>query len=158
MYAVIRVRGHGKILRKAVETLDQLHLNRVNHMVLLPETVTTKRMLQVIKDYVTWGQVSEDLLGKALEASSKHPGEKPVSLAELEKKYSMERSQLLKSIIDGTSGLSDFEIKKVLRLHPPRQGWEAIKKSYATGGSLGYRGKEINALIEKMLPGTGGGA
>ena len=65
---------------------------------------------------------------------------------------------LLKSIIDGTSGLPDFEIKKVLRLHPPRQGWEAIKKSYATGGSLGYRGKEINALIEKMLPGTGGGA
>ncbi|MDH2905930.1 MAG: 50S ribosomal protein L30 [Methanomassiliicoccales archaeon] len=156
MYAVIRVRGHGKIIRKAVETMDQMHLNRVNHMVLLPETETTRRMLQVVKDYVTWGEVSEELLSRALETASKHTGEKRVSVAELGKKYGQEPSELLKALMDGKTTLSDFDIKTVLRLHPPRKGWEAIKKSYATGGSLGYRGRDINALIEKMLPSQGG--
>ncbi len=156
MYAVIRVRGHGKIIRKAVETLDQIHLNRVNHMVLLPETETTRKMLQVVKDYVTWGEVSEELLAKALETASKHPGEKAVSLTDLSAKYGQEPSQLLKAVMEGRTALSDLEIKAVLRLHPPRRGWEAIKKSYAVGGSLGYRGNEINALIGRMLPSQAG--
>ena len=156
MYAVIRVRGHGKIIRKAVETLDQIHLNRVNHMVLLPETETTRRMLQVVKDYVTWGEVSEELLARALEAASKHTGEKQVSVAELGRKHGEEPAQLLKALIEGKKKLSDLDIKNVLRLHPPRKGWEAIKKSYAVGGSLGYRGNEINTLIERMLPSQGG--
>ena len=38
------------------------------------------------------------------------------------------------------------------RLHPPIGGFErkGIKTPYQMGGALGYRGKEINKLIEKM--------
>jgi len=118
MYAVIRVRGHGKIKRNALETLYQLHLTRVNHMVLLPEDDTTRHMLQAVKDYVTWGEVEME----TLEALSMPQG--------------------------APEGVS----RKVIRLHPPRRGWEAIKEPYRSGGSLGYRGKEINKLIQKMVP------
>ena len=43
------------------------------------------------------------------------------------------------------------EVKPLFRLHPPRQGYEAVKKDFKTHGSLGYRGEKINALIERML-------
>lgn len=40
------------------------------------------------------------------------------------------------------------------RLAPPRGGFErkGIKADYNKGGAVGYRGKEINALIKRMLP------
>ncbi len=44
-------------------------------------------------------------------------------------------------------------LKPFFRLSPPIGGFEraGIKKAYAEGGVLGYRGKEINKLISKML-------
>ena len=42
-------------------------------------------------------------------------------------------------------------IKPVFRLHPPKGGFEKkIKKPYPDG-ELGYRGEEINQLIDKMI-------
>ena len=43
------------------------------------------------------------------------------------------------------------EIKPLFRLNPPKKGYEGIKRSFNNGGALGYRGKEINKLIERML-------
>lgn len=43
--------------------------------------------------------------------------------------------------------------KPFYRLSPPRGGFErkGIKKQYARGGASGYRGKEINKLLERMI-------
>jgi large subunit ribosomal protein L30 len=41
--------------------------------------------------------------------------------------------------------------KPIFRLSPPRKGFEGNKRSYQNGGALGYRGKDINELIERML-------
>ncbi len=42
--------------------------------------------------------------------------------------------------------------KKVYRLAPPRGGHKkGIKLSYKAGGALGYRGKDINDLIKRMM-------
>jgi large subunit ribosomal protein L30 len=155
MYAVIRVRGHGKIKRKAVLTLEQMHLSRVNHMVLLPETDTTRRMLQIVKDYVTWGEVSGEVMGKLMDSAFLLEGDRKPSPGEMEKVSGMDGPSLLQSLAGGRTTLADLKIKKVVRLHPPRHGWEAVKRDYATGGSLGYRGSEINELISRMLPSAG---
>ncbi len=39
------------------------------------------------------------------------------------------------------------------QLAPPRGGWErkGIKKSFAEGGALGYRGRKMDDLIKRML-------
>lgn len=152
MYAVIRVRGHGKIKRKALTTLSQLHLNRVNHMVLLPETETSRRMLQVVKDYVTWGELSDDTAGRLVQSAMLLSGDRRISDADMLKVTGRDVTSIAKELADGRVSLKELHIKGVIRLHPPRHGWEAVKKDYATGGSLGYRGKEINPLIERMLP------
>ena len=66
--AVVRVRGHAKIHRDAVKTMNMLRLNRPNHCVLLPLNTTTKGMLQVVKDYVTWGEISADTIVELLKS------------------------------------------------------------------------------------------
>jgi len=44
-------------------------------------------------------------------------------------------------------------IKPFFRLNPPKGGFErkGTKKGYSIGGALGYRGKDINKLIQKMI-------
>jgi len=39
---------------------------------------------------------------------------------------------------------------KAIRLKPPQKGFRAIKKPYPKG-DLGYRGKDINELIKRMV-------
>ena len=40
---------------------------------------------------------------------------------------------------------------RLFRLPIPKKGYKGIKKSFANKGTLGYRGIEINKLIEKMI-------
>ena len=41
-------------------------------------------------------------------------------------------------------------LKPLFRLHPPRKGYEGIKRSFKEGGALGYRAEKINALLRRM--------
>ncbi len=43
-----------------------------------------------------------------------------------------------------------FNDKKIIRLKPPKKGLKSLKNLYPKG-DLGYRGKEINELIRRML-------
>ena len=47
------------------------------------------------------------------------------------------------------------EKERLYRLHPPIKGYErkGIKTTYSKGGALGYRGKDINTLITRMVEG-----
>ena len=59
-----------------------------------------------------------------------------------------------KKVAAGKARLRDVPgLKPVLRLHPPRRGWEGIKRSFTEGGALGYRGDAINALLRRMTRG-----
>lgn len=46
------------------DTLRQFHLTRKNHCVVLEGTETVKGMLQKAKDYVTWGEASDEVVAK----------------------------------------------------------------------------------------------
>ena len=44
------------------------------------------------------------------------------------------------------------KVKPVFRLHPPKKGFKGkVKRSYAAGGELGYRGETINELLKRMM-------
>jgi len=151
--AVIRVRGSAKIRHDAVATLEMLRLHRVNHCVLLPTNETTKGMLQVVKDYVTWGEVGPDTVARLLLQRGELPGG-----ARLTDEYVKGNSgftsiiSFAKALDKGEARLGDLKgLKPVIRLPPPRQGYRAVKKPYVDGGALGYRGAKIEQLIDKML-------
>ena len=157
--AVVRVRGHARIRRDAVETMEMLRLNRVNHCVLLPANETTKGMLQVAKDFVTWGEVGHETVARMLF----HKGEVQGG-GRLTDSYVKENSDhasilsLAKAVEKGEARLSDVKgLKPVLRLPPPRGGYKGAKLSFVDGGALGYRGAEIEKLVDRMLPKAQGG-
>ena len=55
------------------------------------------------------------------------------------------------ALIEGKVRLKDFKkLKPVFRLTPPSKGFKSIKQHWPKG-DLGYRGKEINELIKRMI-------
>jgi large subunit ribosomal protein L30 len=153
VYAVVRVRGTINTNPDIKRTLRLLSLTRINHCVLLEENPSTKGMLQTTKDYVTWGEIDKDALSKLIKTRGKLEGDKELTDDYIKSSTSYENiEKLSKAIIDNKFRYKEIpSIKPIFRLSPPKKGYEGIKRSFVNDGALGYRGKEINKLIEKML-------
>lgn len=152
MYAVIRVRGQPDVNRDIEYTMNIMNLTRVNHCVIVPENDVSKGMLQKTKDYVTWGEISEDTLVDMIKVRGRLSGDRGVTDAFLTENSEFKSvEELAKALMDGYR-MKDIEaMKPVFRLHPPVKGYEGNKRSYRNGGALGYRGEAINDLIARML-------
>ena len=151
--AVVRIRGHAKIQHQAVETMDILKVNRVNHCVVIPMNPSTKGMLQRVKDYVTWGEVGHEMLAKMLFQKGEVVGGGRLTDAYVKdnSKFTSILS-LAKAIDKGEASMKDVKgLKPVIRLPPPRKGYENTKRHFTDGGSLGDRGAEIQKLLDRML-------
>ncbi len=152
-YAVIRVRGIPDVNRDIQHTMFLLGLNRVNHCVIVPENDVMKGMLQKAKDYITWGEVDQETLAAMIRARGRVAGDDAVTdeyLKEVSEFATVD--DMAKAIIENDYRMKDVEgAKPVFRLHPPVKGYEGNKRSYRNGGALGYRGADINALINRML-------
>ena len=156
--AVIRVRGHAKIRRDAVETMEMLRLHRPNHCVVLPMNTTTKGMLQVVKDYVTWGEVGHETIARLLAEKGEISGGARLTDDHVKKNSEFASiSSLAKALETGDARLADVKgLKPVIRLSPPRRGYERVKLPYSVGGAVGYRAADISKLIDRMLEGQKG--
>ena len=151
MYAVIRVRGSVNVSPGIKETLKLLRLDRVNHLVLVkPEQ---KGMLKKVQSYVTFGEIDEETLALALQRRGREPGNKRLDEKFLKQKKLKSFKEMAKAILAGKTKLQQLGIKPVLRLSPPKKGYEraGIKKSYSVGGALGYRASDINRLVKRMV-------
>ncbi len=133
LLAIVRVRGRVGVRQSISETLIRLNLKRVNNLAIVFGNKSNIGMIQKCNDFVTYGEIEE----KTLEAL----------LTKKEIKLSKEEMEDLKS---GKKNLRNI-INKSITMHPPKRGYEGIKKGYSTGGALGYRGQDINDLIKRML-------
>ncbi len=152
MYAVIRLRGSAHLRYTIGDTMKLMRLNHINHCNLLPENETSKGMLKMAKDYITWGEIDAATLAELLAKRGMLIGDKPLDAAGLKATGYASHEELAKALIEGKVKYADVPgIKPIIRLHPARKGLEGIKRGFRAGGALGYRGKEINALIMRML-------
>jgi large subunit ribosomal protein L30 len=103
---------------------------------LIHENASYQGMLQKVKDFVTWGEVNKKSVEKLLSARA-----------------GLQGSQLKETVDQLMKG--EIRLKDItslpLRLHPPIKGYEGVKRPYKLGGALGYRGKDINDLLGRML-------
>ena len=133
MYAVIRIRSTIGASREIRDTLKMLNLHRINSCTIIHPNPSYKGMLQKVKDYVTWGEIDDETLKLLLEKRAK------VENVE----------EAINKLKEGT------KLKEItnpcIRLHPPRKGYKSIKRPYKLGGAAGYRGKDINELIRRIL-------
>jgi large subunit ribosomal protein L30 len=141
MIAVIRLRGSVGVRRSIALTLELLRISRVNHCVVLKDSKEVRGMLEKARDYTTFGEVDEKLLKEMVEKRGRKKGGK-----RLDKK---DAAKMIKLLGDGKK-LVEAGFKPVFRLKPPRKGLKSKKKHYPQG-DLGYRGKAINDLLERMI-------
>ena len=152
-YAAIRVRGIVNVKPDIKKTLELLNLTRANHCVILPEDESTKGMLQIAKDYITWGEIEKKSLTKLISERGKLKGDKELTDKHLKSSTSYETiDKLSDAILNNKFKYKEIpNIKPVFRLNPPKNGYEGVKRPFVKKGALGYRGKEINKLIERMI-------
>jgi len=153
VYAVVRVRGVVNIKPDIKRTLNLLNLTRVNHCTIIEEKPTYKGMLQVAKDYITWGELDKETCSKLLNSKGKLPGGKDLTPEFIKSSTSYDDFEKLSDAIVNNKFIYKEipNVKPIFRLNPPIKGYEGIKRSFVNGGALGYRGKEINKLIGRMI-------
>jgi large subunit ribosomal protein L30 len=110
-------------------------------------------MLRKSKDYLTWGEVSQENVALLLKKRGKLVGDKELTdeyAKELDYKSLDDLAEAIFKVEVEFSSLPD--VKPVFRLRPPKKGFKGkVKKSFAVGGEAGYRGDEINELLKRMV-------
>jgi large subunit ribosomal protein L30 len=152
-YIAVRVRGTVNVNPDIKKTLQLLNLTRANHCVLLDENASIKGMLQVAKDYITWGEIDKEILTKLITTRGKLEGDKELTEEYIKSATShKDIEQLSEAIVGNKFKYKEIPgVKPIFRLNPPKKGYQSIKKSFTNNGALGYRGKEINKLIVRMI-------
>ena len=152
MFAVIRIRSKIGLNRRVLDTIEMLGLKSENRCVLLPDTPNVKGMLRKAKDYITWGEVSKETLLRMVEKRLRMRGGQKISQKNLKEVSGFDSYEALASaIMDGKAKMHKQERMQVgFRLTPPSKGFKSVTRTYPKG-DLGYRGKEINDLIERMV-------
>jgi len=153
--ALIRVRGKVHLNGEIEDSLHHLNLKDINNCVVVDDRPQYKGMIQKVNDYVTWGEIDASVYSKLFSVRARLSGDKKIDDAYLKEKTKYKSGKEFEEAFMGF----DAEIREIpdvkpfFRLSPPVKGHErkGIKKPYSVGGVLGYRGKEINALLEKMI-------
>ena len=150
----IRVRGQVRVRPQIENTLDKLLLGRVHQARIVKVTPSLQGMITKAKDYITWGEVSEDVIERLLTKRGRLPGNGRLTDSYVKKnsKYSGIKA-LAKAIASGKASVKDVEgLKPVFRLTPPSKGFKGKKYlGVGMGGITGYRGDDINSLALRMI-------
>ena len=137
--AVIRIRGAVNASVRSYETFMNLRLYRKNYCVVIDNTKENLGMVKKIKDYIAWGELSEESFKELVEKRGR----------EFKGRETDSRNKIKYKFLS----INGKKLKPYFRLSPPRGGFErkGIKTQFSEGGALGYRGKKINDLVKRML-------
>jgi len=138
MILVIRISGMVGLSTIIDESLFRLRLRRKYSAILLEDNPENRKLLQRIRSFVAYGEISDGMLLKLIEKRGQKIGKGEIDakkiVSELNKK-----------------GLEKQGLKPFFRLHPPRKGIDSKKHFGVNKGVLGDNKDKINDLLEKML-------
>ena len=151
--AVVRIRGTVLARGSVVDSLEMLRLTRANHCVIVQESKSLRGMLTKVQDYVTWGEITPQMVAKLLLKRGRVTGGKNLTDAYVKanSKYSS-IWDFTQAFSKGEAGMKDIlGLSPVLRLHPPLKGYKSVKLTFKAGGDLGDRGVAIENLLTRMI-------
>jgi len=151
--AVIRIRGKTHLRGTIKDTLAHLNLDTGNRCIVVDSRPQYIGMIQKAKDYITWGEIDAKTFKKLMEKRACIPKDKKLEDLLKAKGYKT-IDEFADAFMNNKAELKAIpDLAPVFKLSPPRKGFEraGIKKPLTLGGALGYRGKDINKLIERMI-------
>ena len=154
MLVAVRIKGKPNVKKEVEKTMQLLKLYKKHSCVILPAKKSVVGMLKKIERYVTWGEINFDVLKMLLQKRGRLPGNKKLTLEYLKDKVDKDFEGLSRGLIDSKIKIKDVPgLKSFFKLKPPTKGFERLgaKKPYSMGGVFGYRGKEINLLLKRMI-------
>ncbi|MBT5274468.1 50S ribosomal protein L30 [Candidatus Woesearchaeota archaeon] len=154
LIAVLRIRGEVGVRDQIKQAMNLMKLHRKNRVILLKNTQSNVGMINKVKDYCTFGEVDAELVKELLEKRGRTAGNKQLTADYLKKEAKTDFYSLSKALVEGKASLKDIPgLKRYFKMHPPVGGFErgGVKHPFAAGGALGYRGKEMSKLIQKMI-------
>lgn len=156
-FILVRIRGTVHVTGKTRDTLEMLRLNRPNHAVVIPKTESYMGMVNRVKDYVAYGDIDADTMVSLMSTRGRLMGDHPITddyvKGATAGKYA-DVASFAKAVVKGEATMKDLgeDAKPVFRLTPPKGGHKgSTKRHFTVKGELGYRGKEINELIRRMM-------
>lgn len=156
-FFLVRIRGTVNVTGKIADTLEMLRLNRPNHGVVIPKTESYMGMVNRVKDYVAYGDIDAETLSALIKARGRVMGDVPITDDFVKGATAGKHATVdafAKAVAKGEASMKDLgeDAKPVFRLHPPTGGHKgSTKRHYTVKGELGYRGKDINELIRRMI-------
>jgi large subunit ribosomal protein L30 len=154
---LVRIRGTVHVTGKTADTLEMLRLNRPMHAVVLPKTESYLGMVNRVKDYVAYGDVDAETMSALIKSRGRVMGDAPITdqfVKDATKGKYANVDAFAKAVVKGEATMKDLgdEAKPVFRLNPPVGGFKgSTKRHFTVKGELGYRGKDINELIRRMI-------
>ncbi|KXB05844.1 hypothetical protein AKJ51_04680 [candidate division MSBL1 archaeon SCGC-AAA382A20] len=151
--AIVRLRGRVGVRGEVKDTLRMLNLTRPNYCTLVDDNPSFRGMLEKVKEMATWGPIKPEVLEELLVKKGEFSDGRSFSSEEIKKLTPYDTvSDLAGSIVKGDYDLDDInDLRKIFRLHPPKKGYESLRRGFEHGGALGDRGEEVNNLILRML-------
>lgn len=156
MLAVIRVRGSVGVKKEFKDTMKMLRLKSVNSCVVVPDNPSYRGMIQKVKDYTTFGEITFDVFLAMLKKRGRLQGDKRLTEKAVKEMGYDNIGHLATDIFEGKINFKKLGgrklrgLKPVFRLTPPSGGFKSTKTHYPKG-DLGYRGEAINELLKKMI-------
>jgi len=141
MIAVVRLRGNIKVNYRISTALELLRIRKVNHCIILRDSKDAIGVLKRVKDYTTFGEVSDEVVKLMIEKRGRKVGGKRLDKADIPKMF---------KLLGEPKKLIEAGFKPVFRLRPARKGLKSVKKQFPQG-DLGNRGKEMTKLLERMI-------
>jgi large subunit ribosomal protein L30 len=148
----IRIRGQINVPNRIKDTLKMLRIDRNNYASLLDDRPDYKGMLQKAKDYITWGEPSENTIKLILNKRAEIPGRKKLDETTVKALGFDSIEALAKALHKCEIDINKIKgLKPFFRMHPPKKGFKrSVKRPYNSKGELGYRGDAINELVKRM--------
>ena len=137
-----------------MDTMNMLRIYNKYNCSVIKSSQTNIGMLNLLRDYVTWGELDFDSFKLLLEKRGRIAGNKSINEEYLKKHAKLSLLEFAKEFMEFKKELHDIPgLKPYFRLSPPIKGFgrKGTKLQFSLGGALGNRKEKINELLKRMI-------
>lgn len=149
--AVIRLKGSVGIRKTVKDALRIMRLKTIHNCIIIQDTPSNRGMIDKVKDYVTYGDITFDVFLDMLKKRGRMQGDKRLTEESVKEMGYDNFGHLATDIFENKTNFKKLKVvKPTFRLTPPSGGFKSMMKQFPKG-DLGNRGEAINELLKKMV-------